>query len=66
MWYGTLKRVVWNFDECGMVTLRYFEDGGVVPSERHGILKRVTWYFEKGDVALSSVIWYFEEGDVVL
>ena len=63
-WYGTLKRVVW-----------YFEEGGVVLWRgRCGTLKRAVWYFEEGGVVLwrgwygtlKRVVWYFEEGGVVL
>ena len=62
--YGTLKRVVW-----------YFEEGGVVLwIGLHGTLKRVVWYFEEGCMVLwrglygtlKMVVWYFEEGGVVL
>ena len=63
-WCGTLKRVVW-----------YFEEGGVVHwSGWYCTLKRVMWYFEEGGVVLwrwwcgtlKRVMLYFEEGVVVL
>ena len=41
-WYGTLKRVVWYFEEGGMVLLRGW----------YGTLKRVVWYFEEGGMVL--------------
>ena len=57
---GTLKMVVW-----------YFEEGDVVLWKGlYGTLKRVVWYFEKGCMVLwrgwcgtlKRVVWYFEEG----
>ena len=63
-WYGTLKTVVWYFEEGCVVLWR-----GLC-----GILKRVVWYFEEGGVVLwrglcgtlNSVVWYSEEGGMVL
>ena len=39
-WCGTLKRLVWYFEEGGVVLLRGW----------CGTLKRVVWYFEEGCV----------------
>ena len=67
----TLKRLVWCFEEGGVVLWRGW----------CGTLKRVVWYFEEGRMLLSrgfvllwrgycgtlkSVVWYFEECCVVL
>ena len=59
-WYGTLKSVVWYFEEGGVVLWRGW----------CGTLKRVVWYFEEGSVVLwrgwrgtlKRVVCYFEEG----
>ena len=37
-WCGTLKMVVWYFEEGGVVVLRGW----------YGTLERVVWYFEEG------------------
>ena len=53
---GTLKRVVWYFEEGDVVLCR----GWCGTLKRVcGTLKGVVWYFEEG-------VWYFEEGGVVL
>ena len=59
MWCGTLKRVVWYFEEGG---IWYFEDAGmrlnmeeggmVLCIGMFGTLKRVVWYFEEGCMVL--------------
>ena len=76
-WCGTLKRVVWYFEDGGVVIWRgllkrvawYFKEGGVVLWR--GLLKRVAWCFEECGVVLwrgllKWVVWYFEEGGMVL
>ena len=70
VWCGTLKRVMWYFEEgdvllwrgwCGTLkrAVWYFEESGVV-------LWGVLWYFQEGGVVLWRVLWYFEEGGVLL
>ena len=49
---GTLKRVLWHFEEVGVILWRGW----------CGTLKRVMWYFEERGVLLW---WGFKEGDVV-
>ena len=69
-WCGTLKRVVWYFEESGLVLWRGWcgtlkrwcgtlKRVVVLWRGWYGTLKRVVWYFEE-------VVWYFEEGCVVL
>ena len=64
-WCGTLKRVVWFFEEDGVVLwvpyciadrFSFLSLGLEFPD---GILKRVMWYFEEGGLVLKRDLWYF-------
>ena len=60
---GTLKRVVWYFEEGSVVlcrewsgtlkmAVRYFEEWCDTLKRVCGTLKRMVWYFEEGGVVL--------------
>ena len=48
LWCGTLKSVMWYFEECDVVLWRGW----------CGTLKRVVWYFEEGDDILLLKVWF--------
>ena len=48
-----MKRVVWYFEDGGIVFVWYFEEGGVVLWRGlYGTLKRVVQYFKEGSMVL--------------